>query len=462
MRSRPRARTGLPSLNATAHVLRHLRDVPALSENALVREVWDARASEHVTLDEVAADVSTVAIAALGAGAAWPSAEKRLREVVLRCDVEAQPHARVMAELAISRAELYRRLAAGRRFVAQRIRERFAESKRGADPFERPLDIRMQGALALVMAGRADEAVRHLAPLLESAAGPDLVVVACALAEIRLDAKLPVEARAYLRLAADEAERLRGTNRTVALAKIASIDTLAETKAGRGTRQTEHELDRHIAALRPLPEPDRLVCDTLSALVLLKAALAAYRGDAAEGLRVLRTSPAADPVRPVSPRPRAEYLTMLVAIRLLLPGELAAAREDDRHLYAFATAHGLQHAVTAALAHRATIEGIGGNFALAARYATEALAASSAFMPRFEHAGVRGSRQLSRALGRRLRNGCLPNGREVPRLRALRRAARTHPRRNGLSAVAGHRAPHSRGALCRTRRRCASASRARR
>jgi tetratricopeptide (TPR) repeat protein len=389
MRDVRRVHTRFSSDRAAAELLHDLDDDSALQRSPLLAGL-SAEAQRY------GADASEIAnllrdrvqrILAEAADGANDLISARAARVILRHDVAGENSASVMRDLAISRAEFYRQLSAGRRGLALAV-QRLALP--GRSPDLRLLDLRLRGASTLAQMGRLDDAVKFLAPMLAETSGIDAVRVACALGELHLEANRLPRARALVGVARGAAASLDGHIFDIGAAKIAVLECSIDLKdAWRGGDWLTRDFDTLLSRLQVTAQPDdALALDTISELIQLLATRAGYLGQFERAVALLESSPANDPAAPVAPTIRGEVLMRLASIRQLLPQSLDAALANARQLQHFASTHGLQRLVTAALASRAGIASLRGHIELARDFAREAFASSRAFFVPFDHAGV--------------------------------------------------------------------------
>jgi hypothetical protein len=374
-----------PTANAVAALVRELDDDRAVRANPLVAAVAAPVLERGGDIDDVVELVRAAVRRTLteASGGANGAVSQRAARIVARCDGAGEAHPAVMRDMALSRAEFYRQLAAGRQGLALELHRRTAAAARHEpDPF----DSRLASAYALALTGRLDDALAFLRPSLDRIRGLERVRIACVLAEFCLDGSRGDDARSYARIAAAAALALDGDAAEIAQAHLAYVDVSLAFKdvvAG-GVR-----LDAHIDRLRPLAQRnDPSAVDVLSQLIILKATREAYGGAFERAFTILQSSPSNDPFAPVARTTRAEHLMRVASIRMLLPQPLDAALDDCRRLHRYAAAHGFARMVTAALADRAAIAAIRGESQRALGYAGDAIASSRAFLVPWDHAGV--------------------------------------------------------------------------
>jgi hypothetical protein len=373
-------------LRAISHLLRHLDNGQALAQNPLLCDLR-VKGSINGTFEDL---VDRLRGAAFGAvdnlERRLSDPAKRLAQIVRRCELAGEPHRKVMADMAISRAEFYRSLAAGRRLILDEIDWRLVhpndEACQEGNAFER----QMHDAFVLSLNGRAGEAARYLAPIFEQVAGIDRVQVGCFLARLRVTDDLVAEARAYLQAAVAATDDLSGDARELAAAYVAEAQALLQFHRGLGLGRCG-VLEQHVAWLKHHGKAEARRSDLLGSLITLQANVLALNGNVSDALVLLESSPAGNPKGSVSLGTHAEHLMLKVSL------ETALAETDDyvndcRRLYRFANSRGLPSAAAIALAQQARLRAMRGDDATSDLYAEEAVLLARSCMSPWEQSSV--------------------------------------------------------------------------
>ncbi|MBV9647405.1 MAG: hypothetical protein JO043_08085 [Candidatus Eremiobacteraeota bacterium] len=214
---------------AAQHVLRHLHDPAALSGNSLVSSLF-GQPDGSIPLSQNAqsrllALVRTCADQLRADSNEDPERRERQYSILVRCDLNQEPHDLVAAELALSRRQFYRerRNAAGylARFLSSRKLGHPAHSGVSLDRFE----LELARAKSLRLAGEAQRSEAILHELIGSAEGIRRKVESwCALVDILINCNRIAEAEAELAEAQRALLNSNGASRSATASLQARLD----------------------------------------------------------------------------------------------------------------------------------------------------------------------------------------------------------------------------------------------
>jgi hypothetical protein len=370
-----------------AHLLHNIDDASELAENALVQELWPDLAAEGLDFAEAIERVRSIALAAIDdLDTRFSDSAARSATIVRACDLEGKSPDLVAAGLGISTRTLRRGRVAALTFIRDEIISRIAQGDDDLRIPTEPVEIRVRTAFLLALAGRLEEAVHYLVPLLDQFSGLDKVSVACALAELRVEAGLILEARMYLQHAIDATELLDGDVRQLALARIAFVRSQIADTAGAPASSSDDPLDEHRAWLaHDAPKRGLSNPDLLEALVASGVVHRLRRGDPDAATSLFRAHKTDDRRSHVSLLTRANYLVVAVDLALHCGDDIAA---DCERLYRFARSIASPVASAFALISRARLATARGDHEAAEVYAREAVFFASSCESRVHQAVI--------------------------------------------------------------------------
>jgi hypothetical protein len=181
---------------ACRHLLRHLEDPAALASNELVAPIFrraaDAalnRRNSQRTLASVRRLLRSAASDLLARGGG-PAAEGAMREhqILMRCDLNGEPHKRVAADLGLSMRQFYRERSMMIDHLAEILFERLAAVGSGSACAIDITALELARARALQYGGYSDWAIVLLRSITESSEDDGAVVAAgCQLASLLID-----------------------------------------------------------------------------------------------------------------------------------------------------------------------------------------------------------------------------------------------------------------------------------
>ncbi|HEY1738308.1 MAG TPA: hypothetical protein VGI86_06350 [Acidimicrobiia bacterium] len=352
--------------DAVGHLLRHLHDAAALRANPIAARYFSQTSSGGgVISEDLEAAALTRVHAALAAALELVFVRDadeqatahafRQRAIVERCDLLVEPHAKVAADLGLSRREFYRE----RKRARERLTEYFARVERQCSVQGRPNEFELALAFAdsLRRLGRHDAAVASMEALSGRAGGTlERIRVNVALAAAhcdvgRIDAAHDAIARAR------EIYDAQPCPDPMLLLEIEVVSARALWMSGKPAEEVESKNRWVLAQLRgpSLLRTDRTF--ELEALSLMRLGMLRRDiGDAPASLSFLRR--AEDVLRSLPKPPpalKAELLGNLGLTLMVAPNGLTAAAEALHAYLDFSREHNLLCDTADALSSLATL-----------------------------------------------------------------------------------------------------------
>ncbi|HEY1654579.1 MAG TPA: hypothetical protein VGF86_05645 [Candidatus Tumulicola sp.] len=369
--------------DAVGHLLRHLHDATALRANPIAARYFSETSSGGVISEDLEADALTRVHAALSAAVELVFAPRgdeaasahalRQRAIVEACDLHAEPHAKVAADLGLSRREFYRERKRAREHLAQyfaRVEPHGAVQGR-PNEFELALDF----ADSLSRLGRHDAAVVSMEALSERAGGAvERIRVNVALAAAHCDVGR-IEAAHEAVGRAREIYDAQACAEPMHLIEIEVVSARALWMSGNPAEEVESKNRWILAQLR---SPSLLRTNRtfeLEALSLMRLGMLRRDiGDAPASLAFLRR--AEDVLRSLPKPPpalKAELLGNLGLTLMVAPNGLTAAAEALHAYLDFSREHNLLCDIADALSSLATLHLQFGDVARARTFARSGL-----------------------------------------------------------------------------------------
>jgi tetratricopeptide (TPR) repeat protein len=369
--------------DAVGHLLRHLHDAAALRANPIAARYFSQTSSGGVVSEDLEADALTRVHAAVSAAVELvfvrrgdePAAARtcRQRAIVERCDLLAETHAKVAADLGLSRREFYRE----RKRARERLAEYFARVEQHSSVQGRPNEFELALAFAdsLRRLGRHDAAVASMEALSGRAGGAfERIRVNVALAATHCDVGRIDAAHAAIGRAR-EIYDTQARAEPMLMLEIEVVSARALWMSGKPAEEVESKNRWVLAQLRSpaLLRTDRTF--ELEALSLMRLGMLRRDiGDASASLTFLRR--AEDVLRSLPKPPpalKAELLGNLGLTLMVAPNGLSAAAEALHAYLDFSREHNLLCDTADALSSLATLHLQFGDVARARAFARSGL-----------------------------------------------------------------------------------------